>query len=725
MYKSTDSFRAAFFLVLLVVVVFEISPTSNHNRKWPTQLTVRLVESLTPRTRTRTSGKKLSSSREFLQRKLSATGLAMVPFRIGDETVSLPSATTSVAETIIPKQKQLETRVAAILKFVDITILDSSLSLSRLEAETESIMERVRSAHREDFTTAKASYLEVEERGTGIPLSPFSFERIEYPHSPQEGGAPIPIVDTNPTLAIRSREPVLDPASVDAVREAAEDVWKADRGDDASTSRFTYQFSGNSEAHVFDFITTTSTTAYPNTSDDSTTTATKDSASKRAISALNEALQRKIYPTIREAFFRTNGGGSSNHGIDDDDGTRLFVYDALVIRYNSTKAAEAAEASGEAFASAGQPLHRDLGLVSVNIMLNSPEHFEGGGTFFENQLLGTAEVEATATATIQPHKPSGVGYCLAHSASERHAGAGTTTGVRDILVIFVSASTTSAGDELSNFSSTNDATEVPAEIAAARLKNCRNFCEQKAFDSTVESEEQWMEAQRSILMCRILHQRLAVKAGNEGISDSLLSPEPRAFCDGEALQYLGTALMEYSSFAASDHPSGAIGVLEVALECFEVASLVTPCDSRVYNNLGIVLGTIDEMERKQYKDKHGLDDDDCGGVVAAASTSTRRQVDQETAYRKGLDILHRSIKAGCTNESLIRDLDSLSLNYGLFVANQDRFRDAIEILEPVAVSANSGGAAAAAATDVGRDAYRLWEYCRDRGLDEHVQESVQ
>lgn len=729
MYKRTDSSRAVLiFLVLTVVVVFDISPTNpNHsNRKWPTQLitVIGLVESLTPRTRARSGGKlkQLSSSRqnhlynhrrEFLQRKC-----------IYDETtVSLRSSatTTTVAkETIlIPKQKQpLETRVTSILEFVDRTILDSST----LEAETESILERVRSAHNEDFSTAKASYLEVEEeRGTGkIPRrsSPFAFERIEYPITVDENNN----ANANPTtLAIRSTEPVLDSNSVDAVREAAEDVWKADRGDNASTSRFTYQFSGNSEAHVFDFITTTAT-------------ASKYSAGKRAISALNEALQQKIYPTIREAFFRTNDSSSSNHGTDYDDGTRLFVYDALVIRYNSTKAAEAAEASGEVFKSAGQPLHRDLGVVSVNIMLNSPDNFEGGGTFFENQLLGAAASEATSTI-VQPHKPSGVGYCLAHSASERHAGAGTTTGVRDILVLFVSASTTRAqGEESSSisFSSTNKAdgtVEAPAEIAAARLKNCRNYCEQKAFDTgTVESEEQFMEAQRSALLCRILHQRLAVNAGTEGnsiISDILLSPEPRAFCDGEALQYLGTALMEYSSFAAatSDHHDPRIGVLEMALECFEVASLVTPCDSRVYNNLGIVMGMIDEMERNQ----HSLDDDESGNdydgsTVAAAVASTQRQVDQETAYRKGLGILQRSIQAGCTNESLIRDLESLSLNYGLFVANQDRFRDAIEILEPVALTANSG---AAAATDVGRDAYKLWEYCRARCLDEHAQESAQ
>jgi hypothetical protein len=60
-------------------------------------------------------------------------------------------------------------------------------------------------------------------------------------------------------------------------------------------------------------------------------------------------------------------------------------------------------------------IRNDLGVVSINIMLNSPDNFEGGGTFFENQLLETAsKAEATSTSTststiAQPHKPSGVG----------------------------------------------------------------------------------------------------------------------------------------------------------------------------------------------------------------------------------------------------------------------------------------------------------------------------
>jgi hypothetical protein len=254
--------------------------------------------------------------------------------------------------------------------------------------------------------------------------------------------------------------------------------------------------------------------------------------------------------------------------------------------------------------------------------------------------------------------------------------------------------------------SSNEAIEAPAEILSARLKNCRTVCERTTLeDHPMESEQQWLEYQKSSLLCRIIHQRLAVTAGPKGSSrESLLSSLPKAYCDGEALQYLGTALMEYATLASNKDE--AICVLEVASECMEVASLVTPCDSRVYNNLGIILGNIDELERNRRL--NNANDDD-GGDTALG----RRIVKQESAYRRGLAILRRSIRAGCTNESLTRDLESLSLNYGLCVANQDRFRDAAEILEPVAKNPS---------TNAGRDAHRLWKYCIERCSDGHVQE---
>lgn len=583
----------------------------------------------------------------------------MVPVGIQNYAETLSSA---AAAATLPTQTPFRDRLAALLEFVDDPVLEETSTTSC--TDTRSALERVNRQHCDDFETAKASYLEVEESGAPhLERAPFSFDRIGYPAAPETGGgATVP--RATPTLAIRSTEPILDAGAVKALRQAAEDVWQAEHGSAASTSRFTYQYSGNSEAHVFDFLTTA-----PNSST-RTGGAVSASAGSRAVFALNEALHTKIYPAIREAFFHPPGDGGSPR--DGDDAIRLFVYDALVIRYNAAEAAAAATAAGVATSAAGQPLHRDLGLVSVNVMLSPAAEFEGGGTFFEHQLLAGAE-------TPTPLHPAGAGYCLAHAASERHAGAGTTKGVRDILVLFVSAA------DIAN------SVKAPMELLSARLKGCRELCQVAASeDRPLDSEENWKCSQASALLCRILHQRLAVTAGPAGrLPRSLLTP---AYCDGEALQYLGTALMDYAGVAS--HPHRTIALLEAASECFEIAALVTPCDARVYNNLGIVLGRIDETKRE-----HGLEQ--------SHGTAARKTEQQEQAYRKGLDLLQRSSAAGCNNDNLRRDVEATTLNYGLCVANQDRFCEAAAILRPLAHGVD-------VATKAGRDARGLWKYCRDR-----------
>jgi len=609
----------------------------------------------------------------------------MVPLGVQNYMDSLSSTmNTTVEMTTLPPEEpppSFHDRLAALLEFVDIAILTEHPTGKTVCScvDSLSILKRVHSDHKDDFNTARASNLDVEDPHIAQLLSfPLSFETIGYPHTENQGVAETQSFSSkSPILAIRSKEPVLDALAVKDVLQAAEDVWRAEQqkqDDDSGSStasRFTYQYSGNSEAHVSDFIATAK--------DEDRT-----SAGTRAVTALNEALHTKIYPAIREAFFQT----PSNHHVgEDDDGIRLFVYDALVIRYNSTKAAEAAIASGEAVTSAGQPLHRDLGLVSVNIMLNPSDDFEGGGTFFEHQLLNCEQ------SSIKPLKPQGMGYCLAHSASERHAGAGTTKGVRDILVLFVSAAALE-----------NDAIQAPAELLSARLKSCREFCDEIAMNDhhPIETKADWNKAQVSALLCRILHQRLAVTGGPLGNTpNSLMTPGGTNYCDGEAFQYLGTALMEYAGFLLpSDR---VVAILEKASECFEVAALVTPCDSRVHNNLGIVLGRIGDTKRELGLEK--------GHDIYAIL----RREQQEEAYQEGLNILKRSIAAGCTNDSLLRDLESTTLNYGLFVANQDRFHEAAAILQLIA---NNW----AATTDAGKDAHKLWKYCVDRCRHEDVPE---
>lgn len=74
--------------------------------------------------------------------------------------------------------------------------------------------------------------------------------------------------------------------------------------------------------------------------------------------------------------------------------------------------------------------HRDGGLYSINIALNSG--FIGGGTFFDG-LLTVSDPDDCVL------KPCGPGHAVAHRGTERHAGAPTTAGIREILVLFVTS----------------------------------------------------------------------------------------------------------------------------------------------------------------------------------------------------------------------------------------------------------------------------------------------
>eukprot|EP00536_Pseudo-nitzschia_multiseries_P013192 jgi/Psemu1/298361/fgenesh1_pm.546_\ len=593
-------------------------------------------------------------------------------------------------------------------------------------------------------------------------------------------------VVTSKQLAIRSTEPVLAESAVESIRTAAQTIWSspASEGEgEGGASRFTYQYTGNSEAHVFDFATRQGDSDididsnhhnhnYNHNHNDS-------SAGTRAVAALNEALQTKLYPMIREAFF-----ADKNDENDTTTTTQLFVYDALVIRYNATAAREAAEAAAAAQSgaggagetnnsspspSAGQPLHRDLGLVSVNIMLTPASEFEGGGTFFEDQLIANSDSNSNSNQNQnqimipEPLKPLGVGHCLAHPASYRHAGAGTTSGVREILVIFVSAAQQVVRRRRSE---DENVLSAPPELRSLRLKECRSFCHSECYccGGVTQQQQQQQQQQRSILLCRILHQRLAVRSN----SNSNDLPGDRALlrsdhgcdcdCDGEAVQYLGTALMEYadhlvvSSSSAEAESSGeqqqqpssssssaARATREAALECFRLASILTPCDSRVYNNLGIVLGKI----RNSSATAAAAAAVESADIITSPLPLLEAEEEEERAYRTGWILLRRAMEAGCTTPQTDRHLVTLSLNYGLFVANRDRFEDAIAILEPaVAVAAvsssvsvssnnnnntnanaNANGLAPSATTAEDyahfatcQDAVRLWEYCKARLL---------
>jgi hypothetical protein len=380
-------------------------------------------------------------------------------------------------------------------------------------------------------------------------------------------------------LAIRSTEPVLSTTSVAKIRAAADSHWK--NSSDSQKSRFTYQQPGNYEVHVADL-------------------------SREAVEAVNDCLEGKIYPLVRQALWK-------------DVSSRLCVYDALVIRYNATAAPTKA---------AGQPFHRDFGVVSINIMLNSADDFVGGGTFFENQMrLSTGD-----SPPVAPLGPKGLGHCLAHYSSERHAGSNTLVGVRDILVIFIAA----------------EQADVPhVLIQNALLKQCRSFCKDK-YKSAAE-----------VLVCRILHLRLAAEA----VPD-----------DGEAWQYLGSALMEYSDLIGSN-----LLLLVASKHCLEHAASETPCDSRVYNNLGLVLRRLSLQDPSQ-------------------------RLSVEANFERAWAILQAAEHAGV---DVAQEFDTLALNYGLYVSNQDFFLEACRILQRVAQKKIEGSE-----NRVVDDAYRLYNFCR-------------
>ena len=67
------------------------------------------------------------------------------------------------------------------------------------------------------------------------------------------------------------------------------------------------------------------------------------------------------------------------------------------------------------------------------------------------------------------------------------------------------------------------------------------------------------------------------------------------------------------------------------------------------------------------------------------------------SYRYGLD--------------LQKDLDILRLNYGLLVANQDRFHEAASILAPMIETTTTSRDSI---NNNNTDAFQLWKFCNDK-----------
>lgn len=479
----------------------------------------------------------------------------------------------------------------------------------------ESIFARINEDHDRDIKWAQASSLpfESETSSNGVVSNSIEYESIYSANNLS-------------VLVIRSKlsTPLLSSDEIQLLRGASESYWNRslDKGNDVipNDSRFTYQRKGNSEAHLSDVVQH----AYH-----------QCNAYNALTSLVRSLLLNRIYPWIRAAYLSQ---------VKNGDELELYVYDSLLIRYNATEANADFDNNNDdqmnlGGVGAGQPLHRDLGYVSVNIMLNSQDEFEGGGTFFEDQLLPllSSDNQCNEMHTMQPLKPLGPGHALAHYSNSRHAGAATHAGARDILVIFLAAKdkTTYGPDSIK-------LGKVPCWEYNARIKsNARAYCSECS-----STEEQ--------LICRIEHHRLAI--------DQVID-------DGEAWHYLGMAILDYhdhlqqatNEIIQSDVADGKIAraELELAVSCLHEATKYTPCDGRLYNNLGIAFERLLQYETtRSLLDLHER-------VSSAYETSI---------------MIHSTCDQRC---DVGVDYASACLNYGLYLSKRDQFSKAIDVLSKI------------------------------------------
>ena len=518
-----------------------------------------------------------------------------------------------------------------LLDNIDEIITSQSQSLS---ISPDDIINNVNIQHEQDVAYAKSSTLPFENDNISMGSSGddgYSRSLIEYETIP-------PINNEQRSIAIQTTQPILNIHEIKLLTNACEEYWFRNINEEeqsSSKSRFTYQRKGNSEAHLSDVV------QYQKSQQKHQRHGLDTSDSYDVEHLVNDLLLNRIYPWVRTAYL------SNEEDISVDE-LELYVYDSLFIRYNATEAnigsqhindegsqesRESGEAGQERSVGAGQPLHRDLGYVSVNIMLNSQDEFEGGGTFFENQLLPMMMISDDKSsdefykAEVQPLKPRGVGHAIAHYSSNRHAGAATLKGVRDILVMFLAATPKQPTAQPSSSSTpSTDNNRIPRWELNARIKSAaRTYCTTHCSNNI---EEQ--------VICRILHHRLAI----DQVED-----------DGEAWHYLGMAVESSSNEAANIE-----GTLELAISCLNVASEYTPCDGRIYNNLGIAL------ERQQGSMREDLHSE----IVSA--------------YEKSIMIHSKCENVGC---DVGADYESACLNYGLYLSKLDLFDEAIDVLSRI------------------------------------------
>jgi hypothetical protein len=113
-----------------------------------------------------------------------------------------------------------------------------------------------------------------------------------------------------------------------------------------------------------------------------------------------------IFPFVVESFNNIFQIIKTSYCLDDNH--ILNVDDIFIVKYDANR-------------QSSLDLHADYSEVSTNILLSDPKDFEGGGTYFEDEITTYLEK----------------GDALIHSGRTKHSGLNITKGKRYILVAFI------------------------------------------------------------------------------------------------------------------------------------------------------------------------------------------------------------------------------------------------------------------------------------------------
>jgi hypothetical protein len=115
---------------------------------------------------------------------------------------------------------------------------------------------------------------------------------------------------------------------------------------------------------------------------------------------------KTIFPFITETFKTITHKIKNGYNLNDD--IKVNFIDVFIVKYKHNE---------QNFLE----LHKDGSFLSFNILLSSPDEFEGGGTYFDDGLIMKSEQ----------------GDLTIHSSKIKHAGLPITKGTRYLLVGFV------------------------------------------------------------------------------------------------------------------------------------------------------------------------------------------------------------------------------------------------------------------------------------------------